>query len=39
MDAGRTVLSTMERGVKKTDALLKENLKASSPMTSSLWYL
>ena len=40
VDAGRTVLSTMERGVKKTyDALLKENLKASSPMTSSLWYL
>ena len=38
--AGKTVLSTMERGVKKTyDALLKENLKASSPMTSSLWYL
>ena len=36
VDAGRTVLSTMERGVKKTyDALLKENLKASSPMTKT----
>ncbi len=40
VDAGRTMMETMERGVKKTyDALLKENLKASSPMTSSLWYL